>query len=743
MNTGSIYYNLEKTNNSGSADDEPIEFNLNTYEEILANPMNWQVGVARFKVPVQGVDLFRIYPKRYYVGATMSSTTPIEGFTTIKPNRTGNTGHQIRDLFSYDSVNAIDFEYKESVNTINTTNTTINGVVVPTNTASLNKQLRNKGYYMKVASHEKFISILNRKVLDSLNGNSGMEENLISEFYPENNIVANTASENFKKGSIATNFIVETAGWTGINSMASRWTDDGATPPTEYYFNVFGKGASNTGQAAGNAFYPKQGGVDTSDMNVKCPVWLNMPIQQNGTPTAEDFTGTAITNQNFKGEGVNGFNTLGVVSSWQFRCRDIIIDAIHKDNVLQDIDPDISNIKFYLAHRRGANASHTDNSNWDRMDITPNWSGFKVSEFRDYYPNGFKVSGTGNIPLQKGQHYLEGSNLTDIKNSNTYFPNYCVDNNFDFQMFLGQSVMNKASANAGCRVFMLEVEVSGKPDESVRFLMRKNGNNEGAYLWQLNVNVNCNPTFTNDGLNNKTSYGSYVFPRYIYDPSSKMISYRNERFWFNRNFKIFMNKSLQSLLGFKYESPIETFNEYLKTFLSPLDELLKYANPSSITICGEEFTEELYQRIKGGYMNTNDADATPLLSGEGDDGRLTSIETESSAYKRRFLYGITIVSSSIPNAGEYIGATTKRKVLTDFVIDPSTNGEDYLIYEPEGGGSRYYPLNTNLPLRDLVVSILYTDMNLNTRLLPLPANYTTTLKMEFRPNNMLLNYEPN
>ena len=743
MNTGSIYYNLEKSNNSGSTDDEPIEFNLNTYEEILPNPMNWQVGVARFKVPVQAVDLFRIYPKRYYVGASMSDSTPIEGYTTIKPVRTGNAGQTLSDLFSYDSVSAIDFEYKQTLNSINTTNTTINGVVIPTNTASVSNQLRDKGYYMKVQSHQKFVSILNRRVLANLR-QSLAEANIIFETYPEGNIVANTNSENFKKGSIATDFIVETAGWTGINSMASRWTDNGGGGvPTEYYFNVFGKGTANAGQAAGNAFYPKQGGVDTSDMNVKCPVWLSMPIQQNGTPTAEDFTGSLIANQSFKGEGVNGFNTLGVITGWSFICNDIIINAIHKNNVLQNTDPDISNIKFYLAHRRGANASHTDNSNWDRMDITPNWSGFKVSEFKDYYPNGFIVSGNGNVPLQKGQHYLEGSNLTDIKQSAQYSPNYCVDNNFDFQMFLGQSIMSKASANAGTREFLLEVEVSGDRDESVQFLMRKNGLSNGAYLWQLNIITNCSPTFTNDGLNNKTSYGSYTFPRYIFDPSSKMISYRNERFWFNRNFKIFMNKSLQSLLGFKYESPIETFEEYKKTFLSPLDEFLKYTNPSNITVCGEEFTEEVYQRLKGGYMNTNDADATPLLSGEGNDGALTSIETESSVYKRRFLYGITIVSSSIPNAGEYIGADTKRKVLTDFVIDPSTNGEDYLIYEPEGGGSRYYPLNTNLPLRDLVVSILYTDMNLNTRLLPLPANYTTTLKMEFRPNNMLLNYEPN
>ena len=310
-------------------------------------------------------------------------------------------------------------------------------------------------------------------------------------------------------------------------------------------------------------------------------------------------------------------------------------------------------------------------------------------------------------------------------------------------MFLGQSVMTKATQNGGTRVFMLEVEVAGNRDEAVRFLLRKNGFKDGKYLWQLNFTTDCNPIITNDGLASKTSYGSFQFPRFIYDPSSRMMSYQNNRFWYNRNFKVFMNNSLQSLLGFQFENPIKTFEEYKKTFETPKDEFKRYTNDDALTTTFDFFDEDLYRRLLGGYMVNNDADSTPLLSGEGNDGRLTSLENESSVYKRRFLYGITIISSSIPNTGEYIGEDTKRKVLTDFVIDPSTNGEDYLIYEPSGGGSRYYPLNTNLPLRDLVVSILYTDMNLNTRILPLPANYTTTLKMEFRPNNMLMNYEPN
>ena len=281
MNTGSIYYNLEKTNNSGSSEDEPLEFNLNTYEEILANPMNWQVGVARFKVPVQGVDLFRIYPKRYYVSASMTASTPVIGFTAIQPTRAFNAGHCIADLFSFDCVSGIDTDYTNLSQTIVTTNRTENGVVVPTNTASTANVIRDKGYYMKVPSHQKFVSVLNRKVLETYGNSDASGGNLITDFLRSGDILAATANDNFRKGSIATNFIKETSGWTGINTMASRWSDNGGGGvPTEYYFNVFGKGAANTGMAAGNAFYPKQGAVDTSDMQTKCPVFLNMPIQE-------------------------------------------------------------------------------------------------------------------------------------------------------------------------------------------------------------------------------------------------------------------------------------------------------------------------------------------------------------------------------------------------------------------------------------------------------------------------------
>lgn len=746
-NTGSIYYNLEKTNNSGSSNSEDVSFNLNTYEEILPNPMNWQVGINRFKLPVNDIDLFRIYPKRYYIGASTTSSQTLDGIDAIKPTRTNCVAKGLVDLFQYNCVSGIDLDYVELTNTTLTTNTTINGVVVPTNTSTSNETLRENGYYEKVNSHQKFVDILNRRALQSLvftNKNSGADNSgfYITDSLPTTNIVAATANELFRKGNTITNFIKEDAGWTGINTMYNRWSDNGGGGVgTEHYFTIMGKGAANTGNAAGSANYPKQGGVDTSDMNVFCPVWFNMPIQQVTDTTNETFASCAIANQNFKSEGENGFMTLGVIEQWQFNCKDIVINKVFKNNVQQTYDPDISCIKFYLAHRRGASASHSDNSNWDRIDITPNWSGFKVSEFSSFYPNGFRVSSDGTVPLQMGQNYLIGGNLNAIKNGSQYIPNYCVDNAFDTQLFLGQSVNPKASSNSGARQFMLEIVVSGTEDESIEFLMRKNGFLDGQYLWQLNFETNCNPSYTADGLNNTTSYGSVRFPRFMYDPSTKAISHRHERFWFNRDYKIYMNKGLQGLLGFKFDNPIMTDSQFLKSFQTPFDEILRYANVSNITLCGEELTSSVINRLLGGYMNTNDADASQFFSGENNDGQLTTIEIEPSFYKRRFLYGISIISTSIPNTGEYIGSAVKRKVLTDFVIDPSTNGEDYLIYEPENGGERFYPLNTNLPLRDLVVSVLYTDMNLNTRQLTLASNYTTTMKIEFRPNNMLLNYQ--
>ena len=61
----SVFYNLEKCNSKGEGEME-LRFAENSFEEILDRQDKYEVAVNRFKIPVQNVDLFRLYPNRYY-----------------------------------------------------------------------------------------------------------------------------------------------------------------------------------------------------------------------------------------------------------------------------------------------------------------------------------------------------------------------------------------------------------------------------------------------------------------------------------------------------------------------------------------------------------------------------------------------------------------------------------------------------------------------------------------------------
>lgn len=137
----------------------------------------------------------------------------------------------------------------------------------------------------------------------------------------------------------------------------------------------------------------------------------------------------------------------------------------------------------------------------------------------------------------------------------------------------------------------------------------------------------------------------------------------------------------------------------------------------------------------GGFL-----DAIDVNKNLSNESAVELVENHPSQYKRSFLWGIQIRSNNLSNDGEFVNAgRVSQKILTDFIIDPSSNSvRDYLIFEPQM--ERFYPLNASGDLRQLDVSVFYVDMNNNTHLLPLPPNTSASIKIEFRPQNMVYNY---
>ena len=115
-------------------------------------------------------------------------------------------------------------------------------------------------------------------------------------------------------------------------------------------------------------------------------------------------------------------------------------------------------------------------------------------------------------------------------------------------------------------------------------------------------------------------------------------------------------------------------------------------------------------------------------------------ERNSGNFARDLLNSIKVFTSSIAVVGEAVGdGDNVERVLTDFVLDTSVVGRDYLVYTPQGG-IRYYELDSPSPLRRVDASIFFEDIYGISRPLFIPAGMECSLKLEFRPINMVYNF---
>jgi hypothetical protein len=112
-------------------------------------------------------------------------------------------------------------------------------------------------------------------------------------------------------------------------------------------------------------------------------------------------------------------------------------------------------------------------------------------------------------------------------------------------------------------------------------------------------------------------------------------------------------------------------------------------------------------------------------------------EFQSSRYLRQNLHSLIFSSAVMSVKGELLNDGNKsRKVITDFEINPDEI-QTYIQYFSQGY-MRYYPLESNLPLRDMGIKVFYeTDLG-EVFPLTIPNGSIATIKLEFRPNNMIM-----
>tara|TARA_R110000803_G_scaffold11017_2_gene33404 strand:+ start:1440 stop:3179 length:1740 start_codon:yes stop_codon:yes gene_type:complete len=122
----SVYYNITKLNK----DKKPERFIVNesSFDAVLANQSLYEVGVKRFKIPATEIDLYRIYPNRNVLGASI---------ITSSENKTSK--FWISDLFNNSAYLENDYDAEEN------------------------------SYYMPITSHKHFAQLLTRTLYNCFN----------------------------------------------------------------------------------------------------------------------------------------------------------------------------------------------------------------------------------------------------------------------------------------------------------------------------------------------------------------------------------------------------------------------------------------------------------------------------------------------------------------------------------------------------------------------------------------------
>ena len=264
-----------------------------------------------------------------------------------------------------------------------------------------------------------------------------------------------------------------------------------------------------------------------------------------------------------------------------------------------------------------------------------------------------------------------------------------------------------------------------------RITTSKFGNVRAAEPYSGGSNAYQNPSLDADG-NLDTNWK--LAPYFSWDKASQKISFNiSNDYLLSRGYDMYMNENLAELFSFE---------RYKVDDIKYTHDLDKYFYYLELPENGETYTKgiELASVYKGsvfsfkpqyGDMGENRNDKSNWYS-------MCKYEEEMiTSWRRDWLNGIVVLSNSLAIDGEIVGdGSVSRKIITDFQIDPSTTGRDYLIYF-NTGGMRLYELNSTSPLKNIEIGIYYQTIYGDIRPLPITKLSECQVKLEFRPNAMI------
>tara|TARA_R110002126_G_scaffold166278_3_gene313957 strand:- start:308 stop:2632 length:2325 start_codon:yes stop_codon:yes gene_type:complete len=738
---------------------------------IVDNQSNYQVGVVRFKVPLSAIPLYRIYADTLYINYVLNNgirwTCPSRATTVPNPTYIPQP-----TLKSQGDLSKISL-FQGGCATMNYGNYGVD-------TQNGNKQ------YVDIYSHSQFTDLLNNAIMraSSLLASNRYYEDKVQDPNPQIHTQTITLKDNVAVQAGIDLIATETSAVVPLQTIYYHYLPDenpaSMTPvktgPNQLPYIAPGSTITNQGLMS-NIMILNEWKVSNPDANIGAldkskyyggifhgDVIVGVELNLNNIWNLSDSNGAEVGYNNTQVKfDDNKFD----MSMWEFVLQKmdgytpqmVEQEFVFCNGILKGVGRlEQSNSQFTRGLKIGTTAnccidaqSQITNELYDSYHSTQTFKDITDRTPFSMYPSQTNFAGIMGIQYSFNNNGGDAVWRFGVRNKTILCQQDYIDitgdgtgNVYQGTKFCGGFQIPDITNNGGAQGYVpntLKFNLMPKAGFKYAGVNTSNQTGEGQTSEGL-YGIDSMSAFTNGNGTTVSRPPIYTLnnriPQFLYNENNKKISLVLSNQWANKScFTLYMNERLSSMVSFgeyRVGRPVMAGNKIFET--------TNYENRYSGFMYS--FPCNLGKILPSGNMLTSQfyIGSSAVV---GSDSRslntpISFEESFSTSYCRDWLNGIIISTGNIAVDGEIEGLSdSKRKVLTDFIIDPSTTNRDYIIYN-DSGGTRYYKLNTTRPLDNVDIQVFFQDIWGIIRKLYILPSQECSIKVEFKPNNMIYNY---
>lgn len=438
---------------------------------------------------------------------------------------------------------------------------------------------------------------------------------------------------------------------------------------------------------------------------LQTPHVLQFAAAPNGAYSIGDFASFGI------GRGVNADPSSTEVPSYLSRKLIHFELTFANYNLTSGFDMEFSGVEYFVAAELpGINT--TTNALKTFCLCKGALPGIRMSEMATYFPHGFGFSLTSSLDPRFYDWRNEPIPITIVM-FRPYDANRLRD---EFLLSFGE--YNKIAIAATTRVQIPPSQTATtmtydiywiQQSTNVPYLVRGEG------VW-------------GSGNSSIAPYGPanaiQGWPRFQWNKDTQKISLAVSNLMMSNGINFFMSPALNAMLGFD-----------TGRMVPGISQIYTASTASQAIATGQLSTTQLVYELAL-LAETSTFQLPAILPGGVAQTMLVFSESQSSVWARDHLWGLRLMTNSLPIEGEYAGNGNERqKILSDFEVDPQAvaGARDYLLYQPSGDSVRFFDMKSDQPLSTIELRVLYVSRRGHSYPLMLAAGGLGTVKIQFRP----------